>query len=336
MTGPRRVLAYVHGSVPYLQAGSETMLHDLMKGLQAAGHAVAVLSAGRPGQVRNWRVEGIASHCRPSVGAADNFAAAWRPDVIVTHHVHGLHAIGLARRLGAASVAIAHNDFGLSHKMLGARPDLMVCNTRWINRRLAPARHGVRSVVVHPTVDPTQHATTPGDMITMVNFFRIKGPETFWRLARACPQYRFLAVKGGYGKQDLRPGFPNVTVIDTTTDMRGEVWSRTGILLVPSRYESYGRVGIEACASGIPVMATPTPGLRESLGRAGIFISRANPNEWHRRLRALKESPAAYRRASAAARARIGELDHSGEIAAWVRAVESLPLPRRTTQPART
>jgi glycosyltransferase involved in cell wall biosynthesis len=329
-----RVLAYVHGSVPYLQAGSETMLQGMMRGLQAAGHEVAVLSAGKPGRVANWRVEGVPSHCRPGTAAADRFAAQWAPEVIVTHHVHGLHATGLARGLGAASVAILHNDFGLSHKIIAAKPDLVVCNTKWIARRLAPSRHGVRSVVIHPTVDPAQHATTPGGMVTMVNFFRIKGPETFWRLARACPQYQFLAVKGGYGKQDLRPGHQNVTVIGTTTDMRRDVWSRTKVLLVPSRYESYGRVGIEACASRIPVIAAPTPGLRESLGRGAVFVPRSSPNEWHRRLRTLMESPAAYARAQAAAGARITELDHAAEIAAWVGAVESLPLPRRTPRPA--
>lgn len=328
-----RVLAYVHGSVPYLQAGSETMLHGLMRGLADAGHTVAVLSAGRPGRVANWRVEGIASHCRPGVAAADAFAAAWTPDVIVTHHVHGLHATELARRLGAASVGILHNDFHLSHKIIAARPDMVVCNTRWIARRLSPGRHGVRSVVVHPTIDPAQHATEPGDAVTMINFFRIKGPETFWRLARSFPNYRFLAVRGAYGKQDIRPGLKNVEVIATTTNMRRDVWSRTRVLLVPSRYESYGRVAIEACASGIPVIAAPTPGLRESLGRGGVFVARSNPGEWQRRLRALMESPAAWQRASNAARARIGELDHAAEIAAWVHAVESLPLPRRSAQP---
>lgn len=328
-----RILAYVHGAVPYLQAGSETMLHGLMKGLQEAGHTVAVLSAGRPGRVANWRVEGIPSHCRPGAAAADQFAAAWRPDAIVTHHVYGLHAIALAGRLRAASVAIVHNDFHLSHKIIAARPDLVVCNTRWITRRLLPARHGVRTVVVHPTVDPTRHATTPGGLVTMSNMFKIKGPETFWRLARACPQYKFLAVKGAYGRQDIRPGFKNVEVIPTTTDMRRDVWSRTKVLLVPSRYESYGRVAIEACASGIPVIAAPTPGLRESLGKGGVFVARSNPNEWHRRLRTLMESPTAYARASQAALARVKELDHAGEIAAWVAAVEALPLPRGSAQP---
>jgi hypothetical protein len=323
-----RVLAYVHGSVPYLQAGSETMLHDLLIGLQGAGHAVAVVSMRTPGHVADWVIDGIASHCRPGQDAADAFAEQWGPDVIVSHHENAEHSIALAKRLGAASVPLIHNDFYISRNVIASHPDMVVCNTNWIARRLRPEAHGVRSIVVHPTIDAAKHATTPGDMVTMINMYRMKGSDTFWRLAMRCPQYKFLAVKGAYGVQDIRHGYKNVEVIETTTDMPGEVWSRTRMLLVPSRYESYGRVGVEACASGIPVMATPTPGLRESLRQAGIFIPRGNPNEWLRRLRHHMDNPAVWQRASDTARARIDTLDHAGEIAAWVRAVESLPLPR--------
>ncbi len=330
-----RILAYVHGALPYLQAGSETMLHDLLLGLRGAGHEVAVISTSSPGYPADWVIDGIESHCRRGQGtleerqaAADSFAAEWRPEVIVSHHENTEHVIDLARRLGAASVALIHNDFQPARRAVALRPDLVVCNTQWIARRLRPESHGARSIVVHPTVDASKHATTPGDMVTMVNMYRMKGSDTFWRLAMRCPQYKFLAVRGGYGKQDIRPGYRNVEVIGTTSDMAGEVWSRTRVLLVPSRYESYGRVGIEACASGIPVMATPTPGLRESLRTAGIFISRGNPTEWHRHLRQLMDNPAVWQRASDAARERITTLNHAGEIAAWVGAVESLSLPR--------
>lgn len=330
-----RILAYVHGSLPYLQAGSETMLHGLLLGLQAAGHDVAVVSTSAPGYAADWVIDGVPSHCRLGQGtvearqaAADGFATAWRPDAIVSHHENTEHVIDLARHLGAASVALLHNDFQPARRVVASRPDLVVCNTNWIARRLRPEAHGARSIVVHPTVDPAKHATTPGDMVTMINMYRLKGSDTFWRLALRCPQYKFLAVRGGYGKQDIRHGYPNVEVIDTTSDMPGEVWSRTRVLLVPSRYESYGRVAVEACASGIPVMATPTPGLRESLRQAGTFISRGNPAEWHRHLRQLMDNAAVWQRASDAARARAEGLNHAGEIAAWVGAVESLSLPR--------
>ncbi|WP_262928542.1 glycosyltransferase family 4 protein [Streptomyces sp. CBMA152] len=51
--------------------------------------------------------------------------------------------------------------------------------------------------------------------------------------------------------------------------MREHVYSRSRVILMPSLYESWGRVAVEAFASGIPVIAHTTPGLVESMGEAG-------------------------------------------------------------------
>jgi glycosyltransferase involved in cell wall biosynthesis len=100
-------------------------------------------------------------------------------------------------------------------------------------------------------------------------------------VARLLPDTRFLAVRGGYGHQVIPKVVPsNVEVIDTTDDPVGEIYARTRILLVPSFYESWGRVGLEAASSGIPVIASPTRGLQESLGEAGIFRDPERPAHW--------------------------------------------------------
>ncbi|MFE4971343.1 glycosyltransferase [Kitasatospora sp. NPDC056651] len=54
--------------------------------------------------------------------------------------------------------------------------------------------------------------------------------------------------------------------------MRERVYARSRVVLMPSSHESWGRVGVEAFASGIPVIAHPTPGLAECLGHAGIYV----------------------------------------------------------------
>src|SRR5690606_41582358 len=104
-----------------------------------------------------------------------------------------------------------------------------------------------------------------------------KGAETFYALAGRCPQTRFLGGKGGYGVQILPRGnnaLPNVEIVEHLPPerMRDEVYARTRVLLMPSAYESWGRVGVEAMCSGIPVIAHLTAGLRESLGDAGAFV----------------------------------------------------------------
>jgi glycosyltransferase involved in cell wall biosynthesis len=87
----------------------------------------------------------------------------------------------------------------------------------------------------------------------------------------------------------------NVEVIEATDDPAGEIYARTRILLVPSFYESWGRVGMEASASSIPVIASTTPGLQESLSYAGLFRDPARPTHWAEAITALSD-PDVYAR----------------------------------------
>ncbi len=324
-----RIAAYVHGYLPHLPAGSETMLHEMMLALGAAGHHTKVFTVNHPERNTSWTYEGIPVTNRTTETAADLQVAAWRPDVIVSHHAVAVRAIPLAAELGAASAVIVHNDFHLSQALVKARPGLLVANTQWVANKLNRPHQMVNAVVVHPPVDPAKHRVDQrGDMIGMINFYAMKNPHMFWRLAVRFPDYKFLAVKGAYGHQELR-SLPNVEVIEPTTNMRADVWSRLRVLLVPSKYESYGKGPVEAAASGIPSLAAPTPGLREALGRGATFCPRINNRAWETALQALMEDPAAYERASAAALARSAEIEagRPAEMARWVSAVESLPLP---------
>jgi glycosyltransferase involved in cell wall biosynthesis len=164
--------------------------------------------------------------------------------------------------------------------------------------------------------------------VTIVNLESNKVGR-FWAVARRLPEISFLAVRGGYGTQHvplLRPS--NVEVIDhvSASQMEDQVWSRTSVLLVPSARESWGMTATEALQRGIPVLAHPTPGLRESLGAAGWFIDRSDIRTWCAGLRILTRDPAAYQSASVAASRRGRELvDQSrSQIGAFVAAIEGM------------
>jgi glycosyltransferase involved in cell wall biosynthesis len=107
--------------------------------------------------------------------------------------------------------------------------------------------------------------------------------------------------------------------------MRDLVWARTRILLVPSAYESWGRVASEALCSGIPVIAHPTTGLIENLGDAGIFVDRRDTDGWIAALRRLQD-PTAYETARGLALARSAEQQRMRVIdeRRWVASVEAL------------
>jgi glycosyltransferase involved in cell wall biosynthesis len=148
-------------------------------------------------------------------------------------------------------------------------------------------------VVVHPPVDGKRYKVGKrGSKLTLVNLFHRKGTATFQQIARLMPDRDFLGVEGGYGKQE-KDAIKNVTYMDNTGDMK-KVYSQTRILLMPSLYESYGRTAVEALVSGIPVIASPTPGLKESLGDAGIFCDAEKPAQWVQAIKRL-DDPEAYK-----------------------------------------
>lgn len=98
---------------------------------------------------------------------------------------------------------------------------------------------------------------------------------------------------------------------------------------MPSVYESYGMVGIEAAHSGIPTIAHPTPGLLESLSYAGTYADRDDLDTWERALRSIL-NPHTWQPLSAVAKRRAAELDPCVELTAWVTELESLVAQRKT------
>jgi glycosyltransferase involved in cell wall biosynthesis len=87
------------------------------------------------------------------------------------------------------------------------------------------------------------------------------------------PGTRFMGVHGGYGTQIIEnPQTRNIQFMSVQVDMKN-IYDRTRIIIMPSVYESWGMVAAEAMASGIPVICSDTPGLRENCGDAAIYVS---------------------------------------------------------------
>jgi len=229
-------------------------------------------------------------------------------------------------------VVVCHNTHRPTFRdMAAGGTALAVYNSQWMQREAElffaeypKAVRPDRSLIVRPPVIAADYATKPGKAITLVNCNPEKGGKVLNALAERMPDQQFLAVRGAYGEQIL-PDLPNVEIIEHMdgSEMRERVYAKTRVLLMPSSYESWGRAGCEALASGIPVVAHPTPGLCESLGEAGVFVDRNDLDGYETVLRKLLQ-PAEYRLASKRARARSAELDPTDELAAWCDAVEAL------------
>jgi len=142
-----------------------------------------------------------------------------------------------------------------------------------------------------------------GDCITLINANVNKGVQQFVALAKAMPDRKFLGVLPYYGERNVPPTPGNVEWIPFQDDIRN-VLRRTRILLVPSYYESFGRVAVEAMVNGIPVLyARPatnsvypggsTEGLEEWIRPAGIGVHREIVDEWVNAVKSL-DDPETY------------------------------------------
>lgn len=316
----RSVLAFVQNYLPERCGGPEVTLHALLRDLVTDGWTANVVLADRTARTSPYVLDGITVH--PHLRRRDLLDHLPHADVVVTHLTQTARAVHLAHAIGVPTVHICHSESSVARRFVDAGADLTVFNTHWI--RDAYADHSGPALTVHPPVDPASYRTRPGDAVTLVNLHPNKGTDVFYTLAERMPEQHFIGVIGGYGEQDIR-NLPNVEIIDHTPDMRNAVYARTRVILMPSIRETYGRVAVEALASGIPVIASPTTGLREALGTAGTYLDRDDIAAWESAVRRLADR-GAYAQASAEARLRSKELTERGELelASWRQTVGAL------------
>jgi glycosyltransferase involved in cell wall biosynthesis len=267
-------------------AGSEQMLNAMLLHLGRCGHTVAVVVPHADGDPPAGSV--------PHIYSSDVVGAVKGADVLVTHHEVTPSAVRAALKLDLPLVSVQHNNFQKTKTLVRSKAVTgLIFNSQWMREDWASIRPELPRHVVYPPVNPAHYTVLQRDSsVTQINLF--KNGKLLWEVARLLPDTRFLAVKGGYGDQGIPEVVPdNVEVIEATDDPAGEIYARTRILLVPSLYESWGRVGMEAASSGIPVIASPTPGLQESLSYAGLFRDPKQPVHWAEAITALSD-PGVY------------------------------------------
>jgi len=313
------VLAILHGypGPGGHNAGAERTAEAVLRWLAARGHRCRVLT---------YRGSPTAGSVEVLIGTSrrDEIEFARSADVLVTHLDRTHEVLFLGRRLRKPVISLVHNDRQLAATGVWGRDGLVVFNSEWIARAVGWSGP---SVVLRPIVDPAAYEVAAENKrrrlaLTLFNLMESKGAPLFYALARRMPERYFLGVRGSYGAQIVPSPLPAaVEILENLDDVR-PVYERTRVLLMPSAYESFGRVAVEAGASGIPTIAHPTPGLREALGPAGIFVDRSDPEAWVATIRVLDDEKA-YAAASRLARARAVDLWEASrpELLAFERAM---------------
>ncbi|HEX8137125.1 MAG TPA: glycosyltransferase [Pyrinomonadaceae bacterium] len=198
--------------------------------------------------------------------------ASWSPDLVMGQQWATDEAGSWATRLRLPFVMLVHGPGQFEQFM--PQCDLVIFNTR-VQMELARAATGqTPAMVVHPPVVRALYETEgAGDCLTLVGTGPAKGAERFLRLAQDMPHEKFLLVTD----DEIAERPANLIVQPKVRDVR-EIYARTKLLLMPSEYESYGRVAVEAAMSGIPTVASDLPGIREATDGHAVFV--AEGDDW--------------------------------------------------------
>jgi glycosyltransferase involved in cell wall biosynthesis len=306
-----KILWHIHAYPPVHNAGAEWMAHDMNRYLKSKGHEIRIISS--------WggEFEGIKVHTMENpVVMRDHYL--WS-DIVITHLGMSGLAYNISKLRKRPMVFVSHNTHPYTFGRQANSGVFIIHNAQWSMDALKYKRPGI---VVYPPVDYRRFKPCKkGDRITLINLNVNKGGAVLESIARMMPDHKFLAVKGMYGDQHLR--YPsNVEVIENTPDIQS-VYDRSRIVIMPSEYESWGRVGVEAMACGLPVIAHPTPGLYENLAHAGIFCDRNDPRLWVEAIKNLDDRKS-YIEQSKKSLARAVELDPTPQLErmeAWLESI---------------
>jgi glycosyltransferase involved in cell wall biosynthesis len=288
-------------------------LHDIDLGieLQKRGHQVVFLTIKIPkegyngGTYRGFRF----MHYSAASSFLDSSEVWICPHAPILPDVRKLNAKGYNRPIVATCHydgnynTVRHEGGASWSEMLMFINGIMEVNYR---KHIAPWPGQIRRT---ETIRPLIHRdkieiTEPfhGDCITLVNANQNKGVYVFLELARRMPNRKFLGVLPYYGERNLPPSPGNIEWVPFNDDIR-TILKRTRVLLVPSYYESFGRIAIEAMLNRIPVLySTPnknsiypggsTEGLHEWIQPVGIPCNRDVVDEWIQAIEYLDDNEA--------------------------------------------
>ena len=258
--------------------------------------------------VRSVRYSDSPAHDLRALPPAVLAAARLRPDLIYAHNFSELAwAIGVRRLVGTPVICHLHEFKPIrpaSLTLLGRRVRRFVLPSRslqaaWSDHGLDPAR----SEVIHTGLDPAAYNPggererrrvreslgLPAEGYVVLYAGRVipeKGVDILleaWRRLALAPELARLVIVGLPGAPDayadaLRAHSPDgCEWLPMRRDVV-EVLRAGDVLVLPSRWdEPFGRVVVEAMATGLPAVASAVGGIPEILG--GPFSSMLFPRE---------------------------------------------------------
>lgn len=314
------ILFSIHLYPPAHNCGAEYMAHSIAKHLQSKGHQIKVLlhQANHYKITNNYCWDGV-DVFPPNQNVIDNLLR-WS-NAVITHLDYTHWTVGACAMYKKPLFHLIHNSHIYPEIVNAQIPQYIVYNSNWIKGVL---NYNWDNFTLTPPVDFRDYDlgkdSEENEYITLINLNENKGGKIFEQIARALPYKRFLGVLGSYDDQVI-PKLENVKILPNTSNIK-PIYGMTRILLMPSKYESWGMTATEAMANGIPVISSEAEGIKENCGYAGIYIkNRDNVQSWIEAIKRLDDKKT-YSEASRKSRKRSQDHDPRkalNEFETWFR-----------------
>jgi glycogen synthase len=266
--------------------------------IASANHAVTKLGSRFDGHLAGWRPDVVHGHDWQLGWAADSLASQYDVPFVLTMH-------GTERVRHGGQLPLGHpTDINSIEWWLAFQADHMIAPTRFIVEQLVTGFELDVDHIAHipngidPSLwRPAGATVAPGHQRDplVVSWGRVQYEKGFQVLARAIHVLRgrvpdvhgVIAGRGSYlpelqtqidveGVSDLidLPGFmPDAELRDLV--------HHAGCVVIPSLYEPFGIVALEALAAGAPLIVARTGGLAELVvgTHAGVTFEPGNPDD---------------------------------------------------------
>ena len=303
----------IHMYPPQHNAGAEWMAHSMNIYLVEHGWKVNVIL---PSTYKLRKFQGV--NCYTYNNRKECEEVIGRSKLLISHLDFEQQTVDIGYIVKKPVICVMHNWARHSHlkkykQMKNSENIYLIHNSLWIKNLYNYI--GFNSIIVYPPVSYEDYQILDRERkyVTLINLNENKGGNVLIQIAKMMPDIKFMGVGGDYDTQIKDTNLENITYVNNTPEIK-EIYKQTDILLVPSRQESWGRVAVEAISSGIPVIANPTPGLREALDYCGIFVPRSDINEWVNMINKLKTDTTYYTKVSQLSLKRSRELEPEPQL----------------------
>ena len=267
----------------------ETVARQLAEAWTERGHTVQVVTQTPLGD--EARLKRLSVTRRPSLRRWWRLLRA--ADLFVQSGI-SLKSLPLAIAARVPLMFVHHNMLPLTLDSVGARMLLKRAVT-YLGENIAvssavandlPARN--TTVIHNPFASSfvgTHRPSKETKLLFVGRLVSVKGVDVALKaLTELDPAYTLTICGDGEDRRSLKTHANRLGVADRVTfkgwvshDELSDIARRSSIQLVPSRYEPFGIVALEAIAAGCPVVGSDTGGLPEAVGRCGILVPPDDP-----------------------------------------------------------